>query len=207
MEICIFASGRGSNLEALLKAISKGELFADIVLVISNKAKAGALEIARKHGIPALHLSQDLFKSPDQFDQALLSALREHRVKIIALSGYLKKISDTIIREYKNRILNIHPALLPSFGGEGMYGLKVHQAVLEYGCKVSGVTIHLVDEEYDIGPPVLQSCVAVEQDDTPEILAARVLELEHKIYADALQLFAENRIEVRGRKVIIKDMR
>lgn len=205
LRVAVFASGRGSNLKALLEAIERGELFAEIVLVLSNKADAGAFNIARDYGVPTLHLSQENFSSPQEFDRAMLSALHEHNVEVIALAGYLKKISSTIIREYKNRMLNIHPALLPSFGGKGLYGIKVHQAVLDYGCKVSGVTVHLVDEEYDTGPPILQRCVPVEQDDTPESLAARVLEVEHKIYAEALQLFAERRIEVRGRKVIIKD--
>ena len=201
----MFASGRGSNLAALLSAIGKGELHATIVAVISNKAEAGALDIARTHGIPAIHLSSELFSSPDEFDQTLLQVLQEHRVEIIALAGYLKKLSSSIIRAYKHRVVNIHPALLPAFGGKGMYGHKVHQAVLDYGCKVSGVTVHLVDEEYDTGPPILQRCVPVNEDDTAETLAARVLGQEHQIYAEALQLFAEERIEIQGRKVIIKN--
>jgi len=201
----VLASGRGSNLAALLSAIEKGELHASIVAVISNKAEAGALDIARTHGIPAFHLSTDPLPSPEEFDQALLQTLQEHRVEVIALAGYLKKLSSNIIRAYKHRIVNIHPALLPAFGGKGMYGHKVHQAVLDYGCKVSGVTVHLVDEEYDTGPPILQRCVPVNEDDTAETLAARVLGQEHQIYAEALQLFAEERIEIQGRKVIIKN--
>ncbi|MFQ5822450.1 MAG: phosphoribosylglycinamide formyltransferase [bacterium] len=205
LKVGVLASGRGSNLKALLKAIERGELFAEIVLVVSNKADAGVFTIASEYDIPTLHLSQEKFSSTEEFDRALLSALNQHQVEVIALAGYLKKISSTIIRAYKYRILNIHPALLPSFGGKGMYGIKVHQAVLDYGCKVSGVTVHLVDEEFDTGPPILQRCVPVNQDDTPESLAARVLEVEHKIYAEALQLFAERRIDVQGRKVFIKD--
>lgn len=200
----MLASGRGSNLAALLSAIEKGELHASIVAVISNKAEAGVLDIARARGIPAIHLSNELLPSTEEFDQALLQTLKEHQVEIIALAGYLKKLSSGIIRAYKHRIVNIHPALLPAFGGKGMYGQKVHQAVLDYGCKVSGVTVHLVDEEYDTGPPILQRCVPVKEDDTVETLAARVLEQEHQIYAEALQLFAEERIEIQGRKVIIK---
>jgi phosphoribosylglycinamide formyltransferase-1 len=191
-------------LAALLSAIEKGELHASIVAVISNKAEAGVLDIARARGIPAIHLSNELLPSTEEFDQALLQTLKEHQVEIIALAGYLKKLSSGIIRAYKHRIVNIHPALLPAFGGKGMYGQKVHQAVLDYGCKVSGVTVHLVDEEYDTGPPILQRCVPVKEDDTVETLAARVLEQEHQIYAEALQLFAEERIEIQGRKVIIK---
>jgi phosphoribosylglycinamide formyltransferase-1 len=205
LQVGVFASGRGSNLKALFDAIERGELFVKIVLVISNKADAGVFNIARDYGVPTLHLSQENFSSTEELDRATLSALREHDVEVVALAGYLKKIGSNVIREYKNRILNIHPALLPSFGGKGMYGIKVHQAVLDYGCKVSGVTVHLVDDEYDTGPPILQQCVPVHQDDTAESLAARVLEVEHKIYAEALQLFAQRRIEVRGRKVLIKE--
>ncbi|MFQ5772784.1 MAG: phosphoribosylglycinamide formyltransferase [bacterium] len=204
LRVGVFASGKGSNLAALLAAIEKGELHAKIVLVISNNAEAGALDIARKHDIPTLHLAQPLFSSIEEFDRALLRALQKHEVEMIALAGYLKKLSSVIVQQYKHRILNIHPALLPSFGGTGMYGRKVHEAVLNYGCKVTGVTVHVVDEEYDTGPPILQRCVPVEQDDTPATLAARVLKVEHKIYAEALQLFAEKRVEIHGRKVIIK---
>ncbi len=204
LKIAVFASGRGSNLAALLSAIERGELHAQIVLVMSNKSDAGALEIARRHDVPALHLSAKMFSSATEFDQALLAHLHRHEVELIALAGYLKKIGSVVVRAYKNRIVNIHPALLPSFGGQGMYGIKVHQAVLNYGCKVTGVTVHLVDDEYDAGAPILQRCVPVQPGDTPEALAARVLEVEHKIFAEALQLFAEDRIEIIGRKVRIK---
>ncbi|MFQ5707549.1 MAG: phosphoribosylglycinamide formyltransferase [bacterium] len=204
LRVGVFASGRGSNLEALLKAIERGRLNATIVLVVSNNAQAGALQVGRRHGILALHLAQENFASQEAFDQSLLNALTEHEVEVIALAGYLKKISAKIIREFKHRILNIHPALLPAFGGKGMYGMKVHQAVLDYGCKVSGVTVHLVDEGYDTGPPVLQRCVPVKDDDTAESLAARVLNVEHEIYAQALQLFAEGRVQVRDRRVFVK---
>jgi len=204
LRVAVFASGGGSNLKALIDAVAAGRLHADIVLVVSNKAEAGALQIARDHGIPARHLAREQFESDEAFNAALLDALRQHDVNFVALAGYLKKIDAGVVRAFKHRMLNIHPALLPSFGGKGMYGLNVHKAVLEYGCKVSGVTVHLVDEEYDSGPPVLQRCVPVEDDDTPETLAKRVLAVEHQVYAEALQLFAQNRVEVRGRKVVIK---
>ena len=204
LRVAVLASGTGTNLASILIATQNGTLSAKVVLVISNIVDAGALEVARKSGVPTLHLSLEQFESQEDLDQAFLSAFKEHNVELIALAGYLKKINTSIIREYKHRMLNIHPALLPSFGGKGMYGIKVHQAVLDYGCKVSGVTLHLVDEDYDSGVPVLQRCVPVENDDTPETLAARVLQQEHKIYVEALQLFAENRIEVQGRQVIIK---
>lgn len=204
LKIAIFASGRGSNFEAIYQAIQDGKLHGEIVLVFSNRADAGALEIARKHGVPSLHLARKQFESDDDFDDALLSQLEIFDVELIALAGYLKKLSSNIVRAYKYRIVNIHPALLPSFGGKGMYGRKVHEAVLDYGCKVSGVTVHLVDDEYDSGAPVLQKCVPVFDDDTPETLAARVLKVEHQIYTEALQLFAENRVVIQGRKVIVK---
>lgn len=204
LRVAVLASGSGSNLAALLDAINRGDLTAEIAVVISNRADAGALGIAQQQDIPALWISQEQCPSPEKLDRAFLSALAEHDVHLIALAGYLKKITPAIVRKYKNRILNIHPALLPAFGGKGMFGKHVHRAVLEYGCRVTGVTVHLIDEEYDTGPPVMQRCVPVEQHDTPETLAARVLEEEHRIYAEAIQLFAEDRIEVHGRKVVIK---
>lgn len=204
LQVAVLASGSGSNLAALVDAINNGKLDAEIAVVISNRPDAGALTIAEENDIPHLWLSQEHFASPEELEQAFLSAFSRYSVELIALAGYLKKITPAILREYKHRILNIHPALLPAFGGKGMFGKHVHQAVLEYGCKVTGVTVHLIDEEYDTGPPVLQRCVPVEQDDTPETLAARVLKEEHRIYAEAIQLFAEDRVEVRGRSVIIK---
>lgn len=204
LKIAILASGRGSNFEAILNNIKSGKLDATIRVVISNKASAGALEIARTNQLPAIHLSSKDFPDQEQFDQRLLAILRQYDVDFIVLAGYLKMLSPFIVREFKHRILNIHPALLPSFGGKGMYGHHVHQAVLDYGCKVTGVTVHLVDEEYDTGPPVLQRCVPVEDDDTADTLAARVLKVEHQIYTEALQLFAEERIEIDGRRVKIK---
>lgn len=204
IKLGIFASGRGSNFEAILKAIDRGELDAQAVVAISNKSTAGALGIARQWGVPAYHISIKQFASQDEFDDKLLSVLDEHGVELVVLAGYLKMLSLRFVRHYRHRILNIHPALLPSFGGPGMYGERVHQAVLDHGCKVSGVTVHLVNETYDTGPPVLQRCVPVMDDDTAETLAARVLEVEHKIYAEAIQLFADGRVTVEGCRVIVK---
>lgn len=204
LRLAVLASGRGSNFEAILTNIKQCKLDASIQVVISNKASAGALEIARQHGIAAVHISKKQFPEQEQFDQYLLSILDEYLVSFVVLAGYLKMLSPIVVRKFKNRILNIHPALLPSFGGKGMYGIHVHEAVLAYGCKVSGVTVHLVDEEYDTGPPVLQRCAPVLDDDTAETLAARVLMVEHQIYTEALQLFAQDRIEIEGRRVKIK---
>lgn len=201
LRLAVFASGRGSNLEAILHAIDRGELSARVVLVVSNKHDAGAFEFARQYGIPCEHWPQERFSREPNLDDSLLALLSEHHVQLIALAGYLKKLSSRIIAVYKHRIVNIHPALLPAFGGKGMYGMNVHRAVIEQGCKVSGVTVHLVDDDYDTGPPVLQRCVSVEDDDTPESLAARILEMEHRVYPEALQLFAEGSIKVSGRRV------
>lgn len=203
MNIAVFASGHGSNFQAILNAIHQGDLPARVTLFLSNNAGAGAFEIARSHDIPALHLSQKQFPTEDAFALKLLDVLRSHQVELIALAGYMKKIPPAVIRAFRNKILNVHPALLPAFGGEGMYGHHVHKAVIAYGAKLSGATVHVVDEEYDHGPVVLQRAVPVEEHDTPETLAAKVLTVEHQIYAAALKAFAENRASINERTVWI----
>jgi len=203
MNIGVFASGRGSNFQAILDAIQQDLLPARVTLVLSNKGDAGALEIARTHSLPAIHLSQKQFPDEDSFASAMLDALTKHDVHIIALAGYLKKIPAIVVRRYRNRILNIHPALLPSFGGAGMYGHFVHEAVIASGAKLSGATVHLVDEEYDRGPIVLQKAVPVEEHDTPDSLAAKVLKIEHEIYPLALKAFAEQKVTINERSVWI----
>jgi phosphoribosylglycinamide formyltransferase 1 len=205
MNIAVFASGRGSNLMAILKAIEEGKLKARVVVVISNNSSAGALEIARSKGIDALHISRRQFSSDSEYADKILSELRKRNVELVVLAGYMKKIPAEVVSEYRNRILNIHPALLPSFGGQGMYGINVHKAVIESGVKITGVTVHIVDEEYDHGPIVLQRAVEVKDDDTPETLAERVLKVEHEVYPEAIRLFVEGKVNVFGRKVIIKN--
>ena len=205
LQLGVFASGRGSNFMAILEAIREGNLGADVRLLLTNSPEAGALSIAREHDVSTTVVSKSDFEDRDQFIQAMLSVLDEHGVEFIALAGYMKKIPPEVITAYKNRIVNIHPALLPSFGGKGMYGHHVHEAVIARGCKVTGVTVHIVDEVYDHGPIVMQRCVSVEEEDTPESLAARVLKIEHKIYAEALQLFAEGRVEVKDQRAIIRE--
>lgn len=202
--IAVLASGSGSNLRAIIEASRSGSLDAEVALVISNNRESGALRIAEEFGITRLHLSSRVIPDPGKLETAFLAAFAEHQIELIALAGYMKQIPAGIIRKYKGRILNIHPALLPSFGGKGMYGPAVHEAVLKYGCKISGVTVHLVEEEYDSGAPVKQRCVPVLEGDTAESLAARVLQEEHRIYAEAIQLFAEGRVEIDERKIIIK---
>ena len=174
LRVATVVSGRGSNLEALLRALG-AEAPARVVLVISNRSEAGALALARRHGIP-VHVLNDI-ADPAEWRTALSGV----RAELIVLAGYLKRVPAEIVEEWRGRILNIHPALLPRHGGAGMYGRKVHEAVLASGDTISGATVHLVTEEYDQGPILAQATVPVEPGDTPETLAARVLEAEHKL--------------------------
>jgi phosphoribosylglycinamide formyltransferase-1 len=203
MNIAVFASGRGSNFQAILNAIDAGVLPARVTVLISDKSDAGALEIAHGRGIATSHLSQKLFPSEEALAEAMLNVLSKQRAEYIALAGYLKKIPVQVVRRYRNHIVNIHPALLPSFGGAGMYGHYVHKAVIASGVKVSGATVHLVDEEYDRGPIVMQKTVQVAPDDTPDSLAAKVLIIEHEIYPFVLRAFAEERVNIEGKKAWI----
>ena len=203
MRIAIFASGNGSNAESVMRASREGRLEADVELVLSNNPKAGVLEKAQAYEVKHSVIESSDFNSDAEYVKTVSELLDAEKINFIALAGFLKMIQPELIERYNNRITNIHPALLPSFGGRGFYGKRVHEAVLAAGCKVSGVTVHLVDKEYDRGPIVAQACVPVLDDDTPDTLAERVLIEEHKIYPDALQLFAENRVVVNGRKVTI----
>ena len=199
--VAVFASGGGSNFQALLDARERGDLHVDFALAISNNSGAQALDRARRHGVTAVHLAPSRFPAEADYTKKLLELLDGHRVEIIALAGYMKKLPSAVVQRFRNRILNIHPGLLPGFGGPGMYGHHVHAAVLEHGAKLSGVTVHLVDEEYDHGPIVLQEPVRVLDNDTPETLAARVLAVEHASYWRALEALAQGRLTVSGRRV------
>jgi formyltetrahydrofolate-dependent phosphoribosylglycinamide formyltransferase len=204
MNIAVFASGRGSNFYAILNAVSEGRLPARVALLVSNNSNAGALELARSQNIPAIHLSQKQCSSEEQYVERLLELLARYDVDLIALAGYMKRVPSKVIERFRNRILNIHPALLPKFGGTGMYGIHVHEAVLASGEKVSGATVHIVDEEYDHGAIVLQKTVEVLANDTPETLAAKVLKIEHEIYPQALAAFATGRVHIEGRRAWIQ---
>ena len=204
MNLAVFASGRGSNARAILRAIEEGRLSAHAVLVLSNRSDAGVLEIARSHGIDAVHCSEKMFDTEETFASRILSLLGERDVGLIALAGYLKRVPRAVVARYRHRIANIHPALLPAFGGAGMYGHHVHDAVIASGAKVSGATVHLVDEEYDRGPILLQRVVTVTQEDTPETLAEKVLEIEHEIFPIALGAMAEGRVVAEGRRAWIR---
>jgi formyltetrahydrofolate-dependent phosphoribosylglycinamide formyltransferase len=206
IRLAVFASGRGSIFSALLEAIDSNRLSAEIPVVISNNPRAGVLETAENRKIDTFVINKKDYASRDEFVAALLDVLRNHGTDMVILAGYMKKIPPEVVGAYKNRILNIHPALLPSFGGQGMYGHFVHEAVLAQGCRVSGVTVHLVDEAYDRGPIVAQRCVPVLEGDTPDTLAARILQIEHQIFAEAIQLFAEGRVSVEAGRVKITEI-
>lgn len=204
LKLGVFASGRGSNFAAILKSIDDGRLEACVRVLISNNPEAKALDLAGERNISARVIRKSDFQDRPVFVQTMQETLRSQSVDFICLAGYMKKIPVEIIREYRNRILNVHPALLPSFGGKGMYGRRVHDAVIRQGCKVSGATIHLVDEEYDRGPIVAQRCVPVEPDDTPDTLAARVLEVEHTLFPETIQLFAERRVRIENGCAVVR---
>ncbi len=204
MNIAVFASGRGSNFQAILKAIDDGRLPARVSLLLSNNSNAGALDLARSRNIPAIHLNQKQCSSEGQYEERLLELLTRYDVDMITLAGYMKRVPAKVIDRFRNRILNIHPALLPAFGGAGMYGIHVHEAVLASGARTTGATVHLVDEEYDRGPIVMQQTVEVMNNDTPETLAARVLLIEHEIYPKAIAAFANKKVHIEGSKVWIQ---
>lgn len=187
--ISVFASGSGSNLQSIIDHIEAGTLPAKIAFVLSNNSAAGALNRARRHNIPAVHFSAKTHPDPEQYAADLLSLHRDAGVEVVALAGYMKHLPPSFIASYQGRILNIHPALLPQFGGKGMFGIHVHEAVIAAKAKESGATVHLVTDHYDEGPVLLQEKVAVLQADTPETLAKRVLAVEHRIYPKALKEF------------------
>jgi len=199
LRLAVLASGRGSNLQAIIDAITEGRLHAVLALVISNKAEAPALERARKHGAPAVFLDPKATPGRDAYDAVILEHLRQHDVGLVALAGYMKIITRVLIDAYAGRIMNIHPSLLPSFPG-----LQAQQQALDWGAKMSGCTVHFVEEGVDTGPIIQQAAVPVLEGDTAESLEARILAQEHRIYPEAIQLFAEGCLTVEGRRVHIK---
>jgi len=203
VRLAVLASGRGSNLQAIIDAIEARRVDATIVAVISNKQDAAALERARKHNLRGIFVDPKLFAGqPDNreaYDRAILAVLQEHDVELVLLAGYMKIVTTVLVNAYTHRMMNIHPSLLPSFPG-----LDAQKKTIEWGCKVAGCTVHFVTEGVDEGPIILQAAVPILDQDTPETLAARILEQEHKIYPKAVQLFAEGRLQVEGRCVLIK---
>jgi phosphoribosylglycinamide formyltransferase-1 len=178
-----------------------GDLCMELAILIGNNSTAHAFERARNHGIAALHIPPSRYSDESTYAEYVLSVLRDYKIDIIALAGYMKKIPRSIVNAYANRIVNIHPALLPAFGGPGLYGEKVHHAVIDYGAKISGITVHFVDEEYDHGPVIYQEALPVLDSDDALSLAKRVLALEHANYWRVLQAIAKGAITVRSRRV------
>ena len=205
LKLAVLVSGGGTNLQAIIDAISAGKITnACISVVISNNANAYALERARAHGIEALCISPKDFESREAFNQAFLDKLNSYNVDLVVLAGFLVVLPEMMIKEYTNRIVNIHPSLIPSFCGKGFYGLKVREGVLARGVKVTGATVHFVDEGTDTGPIILQKAVEVEQGDTPEVLQRRVMEqAEWVILPKAIDLIANGKVSVEDGHVII----
>lgn len=205
LRVAVLVSGGGTNLQAIIDAVEHGTITnTQIVGVISNNKNAFALERAGRHGIPAQCISPKDFETRDEFNRVFLDKVNELNVDLIVLAGFLVVIPEMMIREYRNRIINIHPSLIPSFCGTGFYGLKVHEAALKRGVKVVGATVHFVDEGTDTGPIILQKAVSVEEGDTPEILQRRVMEqAEWKILPQAIDLIANGKVQIVDGKVSI----
>jgi len=197
--IGVLVSGSGSNLQAIIDRIEEGKLDAEIRLVVSNNPEAFALERCRKHGIPAVVIDHRLFGSREEFDDRMIEAFRAAGVDLVVMAGFMRILTGRFFRAFPTRIMNIHPALLPAFPGT-----HVQRKALEYGVRFSGCTVHFADEGVDTGPIIIQAVVPVLEDDTEETLAVRILKEEHRIYPEALQWYAEGRMEIEGRRVRIK---
>jgi phosphoribosylglycinamide formyltransferase-1 len=197
IKLGVLVSGRGSNLQAILDNIEKGSLLAEIAVVISDQADAYALERARLHNIPAVHVSAKGYKGRrDEYDALLVAELKKHGVELVCLAGFMRIITPMLIKAFPHRIMNIHPSLLPAFPG-----LHVQKAALEHGVRFSGCTVHFVDAGMDTGPIIIQAVVPVLDNDTEDGLSDRILKQEHKVYSRAIQLFAEGRLVVNGKRV------
>ncbi len=195
----VLVSGRGSNLQAIMDAVKAGKLNAKIAVVVSDKKEAQALERARQWGMTSVHLSPKDYSTRESYDSAVVKILQEYAVDLVVLAGYMRIITSALIAPYRNRVMNVHPSLLPSFPG-----LHSQRQALEHGVKMTGATVHFVDEQVDHGPIIVQAAVPVLDTDTEETLSARILEQEHRIYPLAIQWFAEGRLKIMGRRVIIE---
>jgi phosphoribosylglycinamide formyltransferase-1 len=196
LNIAVLVSGGGTNLQSLIDASIKNEINGEIKLVISNKKDAYGLERARKNNIEAICEGDE---------EKVISLLKEKNIELVVLAGYLKIISPKFVDEFRNKIINIHPSLIPSFCGEGYYGKKVHKAVLDYGVKITGATVHFVNEKADAGPIIMQKCIDVLEDDTVDTLAKKVLDIEHEILKKSVKLFCDNKINFHSGRVFINE--
>lgn len=202
LSLGVLASGRGSNLQAIIDAIESQRIDARIACVLSDKKDAKALERADAHGITAVHLDPSGYDSRESYDKGLVDCLRKHEVELVCLAGFMRILSPAFVQAFPQRVINIHPSLLPSFPG-----LKVQRKALEHGAKFTGCTVHFVTEEVDAGPIIIQASVPVYDDDTEESLSQRILKEEHKIYPQAIQWIAEGRIRIEGRRVFLEGAR
>jgi phosphoribosylglycinamide formyltransferase 1 len=204
LKIGVLVSGGGTNLQAILDKIEEGYLRdCMIAAVVSSRKDAYALKRARIHGIESTALSPKMFSTPDEYDAELIAYFKRFDIGLVVMAGFLSRIGTGFMEEYKNRIINIHPSLIPSFCGKGYYGIIPHQKALEYGVKVTGATVHFVEGDYDTGPIILQRAVYVKDDDTPESLQRRVMkEAEWEILPEAIKMFSEGSLKIEGRKVI-----
>ena len=196
VKIGVLISGGGTNLQAIIDGCENKSINGEVKVVISNKEEAYGLERARNHNITAIC---------EKDENKIIEILKENDVELVILAGYLKIVSPKLVNEYRNKIINIHPSLIPAFCGKGYYGEKVHQGVIDYGAKVTGATVHFVDEGADTGPIIMQKTVEVKQDDDAKKLAERVLEVEHEILTKSISMFCENKLTVNGRRVYIND--
>lgn len=202
LPVAVLLSGTGRTLKNMIDRVAAGRLGLEIRLVISSAAGVRGLEYAAEAGIPRETFLREDFSSPEDYSRAIFACCRAKGARLVVLAGFLKRL--VIPEDFANRVVNIHPALVPSFCGKGFYGHHVHQGVLDYGAKISGCTVHFVDNEYDHGPVILQKAVPVLDDDDADALAARVFEAESEAYPEALQLIAEGRLTVAGRRVHIR---
>lgn len=206
MNICVLASGAGSNFRELVRSSENGLITSQISLLITNNSDSGASIIAKDHGVECLHISRKKFCtiSDDEFSAMFLHELVSRKIDFITLCGYMKRVPQTVLEHFRNRIINIHPALLPSFGGKGMYGINVHEAVIRSGVKVSGITIHFVDGDYDLGRIIFQKCCEVSDDDDAFSLSEKVKKLEHQYYPVIVRKFEEGSVSFAGDRVTVE---
>lgn len=202
-KIAVFASGSGSDFQSVIDE-NEREPFCEISLLVASKEGIYALERAKAHNIEAIVRSKKDFPSNEEMFEDIIRELNARNIDFVVLAGYLNMIAENFVKAFPDRIINIHPSLIPSFCGKGYYGLNVHRAALEYGVKISGCTVHFVDEHYDSGAIILQRCVPVLEDDTPETLQARVLEEEHRALPEAVRLLTTGKVRKEGRKVVIR---
>lgn len=203
--VLVSGHGRGTNMQSIIDACRDGRIDGKVALVVGVKEESPAIARAAESGVETVVLNPKSFDSVDDYDRSMLESLQSRGIDLICLAGYMRMLGQCVIDSFRNRIMNVHPALIPMFAGKGMYGSHVHEAAIARGVRFSGCTVHFVDEDYDTGPIIIQTIVPVHQDDTPEALAARILPEEHATYARAIQLFAEGRLQVVGRKVTISE--